>query len=190
MKKLNKGQIWDYFILVARCLLAGLLLSYGLAKISGHQFGVPKEVMNMALKDIDLFRVSWYLADHEPFKSFIGISQMLTAMLILYNRTVILGTFISIPIWLNILVWDITFMGLMTPFTILLPFYLLLTVLILLHYKTQVIPALQLCTRNTTIKYKYPIWAYLILPVLAFCLQIIAAIPGGSIRWIVKMLNL
>lgn len=92
----------------------------------GDQFGISEATLNSALKDVDLFRLSWYLADHEPFKSFIGISQIVAGVLILYNRTVLLGALMAIPIWLNILMWDMTFMGLYTPFTVRLPFYLLL----------------------------------------------------------------
>lgn len=184
MKALDKKKILDYFILIARVLLAWTLISYGWSKLTDGQFGVTKETMELSLKDIDLFRLSWYLADHEPFKSFIGISQILTALLILYNRTVILGAFMAIPIWINILMWDLTFMGLYTPFTVRLPFYLLLTCLIFWHYRDRVLLALQNFINGTTTKYKYPIWAYLILPLFAICLELIGALPNVIIQTI------
>lgn len=186
MKKLTKGQIWDYFILIARVLLAWTLIRYGWGKLTDAQFGVTEETMKMPLKDVDLFRLSWYLADHEPFKSFIGVSQIFTALLILYNRTVILGAFMSIPIWINILMWDMTFMGLYTPFTVRLPFYLLLTCLILWHYRDKVLPALQNWIRGTSTKFKYPIWAYLILPLFAICLELFGAVPSATI-YLIKL---
>jgi len=181
MKELIKRQGWDYFILVARVLLAWTLLKYGWSKLTDGQFGITKEAMEQPLKNIDLFRLSWYLADHEPFKSFVGVSQLVTAMLILYNRTVILGALVSIPIWMNILIWDMTFMGLYTPFTVRIPFYLLLTCLILWYYKDKILSALQTCTKGTSPKFKYPTWTYLILPLLALCLEIVAALPGAGI---------
>jgi len=184
MKELTKRQIWDYFILVARVLLAWTLIKYGWSKLTDGQFGVTEETMKLPLKKIDLLRLSWYLADHEPFKSFVGISQIFTAMLILYNRTVIIGALISIPIWMNILIWDITFMGLCTPFTVRLPFYLLLTSLILWHYRDKVLSALQVCIKGTSPKFKYPVWTYLILPLLALCLEIVAALPSATIHLI------
>lgn len=174
----TKAQFWDYFILSARVLLAFILLSYGFAKLTGNQFGVSNETMQLPLKDVGLFKVSWYLAAHEPFKSFVGVSQILTAMLMLYNRTVILAAFIAIPIWLNILIWDMTFMGLYTQFTTRLSFYLVLTFLILWHYRDKVIPAIQNLIKNTATKFKYPIWAYLILPVFAAALELIGTIPN------------
>jgi uncharacterized membrane protein YphA (DoxX/SURF4 family) len=102
MNKLSKEQLWDYFILVARVWLAWTLIHYGWSKLTDSQFGVSEATLNQPLKDVDLFRLSWHLAAHEPFKSFIGVSQIITGFLLLYNRTVILGASMSIPIWLNI----------------------------------------------------------------------------------------
>jgi hypothetical protein len=168
MIKLTRVQIWDFFILAARMCLAWNLIGYGLSKIEGGQFGVSSTIMNLPLKEVDFFHLSWYMADHEPFKSFIGISQVVAAALLLYNRTVILGAFIAIPIWANILVWDMTFMGLLTPFVVRISFYLILTFLILWHYKDKVLSALKLLVFGTTTKLNYPVWAYIILPIVGF----------------------
>ena len=181
MKKLSKQILFDYFILIARVWLAWRLMDYGWGKLTGEQFGVTEATMNLPLKDVDLMRLSWYLADHEPFKSFIGISQICTALLLLYNRTVILGAFMAIPIWVNILMWDMTFIGLYTPFTIRIPFYILWTFLILWHYRQKVFPALQNFVTGTTSKFNYPIWAYLLLPILGFPLEFVGMIPAAII---------
>lgn len=182
--KLSKALFWDYFILIARIWLAIILMQYGYSKIIDGQFGVTDATMEVKLKDVGLFNLSWYLADHEPFKSFVGIAQLITAALLIYNRTVILGAFMAIPLWLNILVWDMTFMGLYTPFTIRLPFYLLLTFLILWHHKDKVIPALENFIKGTTTRFRYPWWAYLLLPVFGAVLELIGAIPIGIIQMI------
>ncbi len=145
---------WLYFLLAARLLLAGMLIIYGVSKLAGLQFGVSDATMQMALKDIDLFRLSCYLADHEPFRSFIGVSQIVTAILLLYPRTVLIGAFMSIPIWLNILIWDLTFMdGRAAAFTVRLSVYLVLTGLIIGQERTKVIPAVRriLLTRSLVI---------------------------------------
>ncbi|WP_316794291.1 DoxX family membrane protein [Pedobacter frigoris] len=181
--KLSKALLWDYFILIARIWLAIILMQYGYSKIIDGQFGVTDATMELKLKDVGLFNLSWYLADHEPFKSFVGIAQLITAALLIYNRTVILGAFMAIPLWLNILVWDMTFMGLYTPFTIRLPFYLLLTFLILWHHRDKVIPALRNFITTTT-RFQYPWWAYLLLPVFGAILEMIGAIPIGIIHFI------
>lgn len=183
MGKLSREQYLDYFILIARVLLAWTLVSYGWAKLTDGQFGVTDATMEMALKDIDLFRLSWYMADHQPFKSFVGVSQILAGILILFNRTVIFGGFMAIPIWANILIWDMTFMGLYTPFTVRLSFYLLLTFLILWYHRKRILPALQLCSNDVSFKFRYPIWTYLILPILAVCLEFLGAIPSAIIHY-------
>ncbi|RYD50820.1 MAG: DoxX family membrane protein [Sphingobacteriales bacterium] len=182
MNKLSKEQLWSYFILVARVLLAWTLLHYGWGKLVGDQFGVHEATLNKALKDVDLLSLSWYLADHEPFKSFIGSSQIIAALLILYNRTVLVGALMAIPIWLTILMWDLTFMGWYTPFTIRLPFYLLLTFLILWHQKGKVVLALALLTQKRGSRRSYPLWAYMLLPVLAICLEFVGALPSALLQ--------
>jgi len=68
------AKFWGYFLLSARVLLAWTLLRYGWAKLNDQQFGVDGKILNMPLKSVGLFKLSWYLADHKPFKSFIGIS--------------------------------------------------------------------------------------------------------------------
>lgn len=93
--KLPKDKRWDYFILTARFLLAWTFLSYGYGKLTAGQFGISEAELATPLQDLSLFRVSWYLFDHEPFKTFIGISQVLCALLLLVNRTVLIGAFFS-----------------------------------------------------------------------------------------------
>lgn len=188
-EKLSKAKLWDYFILTARIWLAFTLMRYGYAKLIDGQFGVTLATMDLPLKDVGLFNLSWYLADHEPFKSFIGFSQIIVAILLVYNRTVILGAFMAIPIWLNILVWDMTFMGLYSPFTARIPCYLVLTFLILWHYKDKVLPAIISFINGTTTRFKYPIWAYLLIPLFGLCLELIVAIPVGLINLLNKLIR-
>jgi uncharacterized membrane protein YphA (DoxX/SURF4 family) len=174
-----KTYYWPYLILAARVLLACTLFRYGWAKLSGGQFRVDEKTMNMPLKEIDLFRLSWYLADHQPFKSFVGISQIVIAPLLVINRTSIVGAFMSIPIWLNILVWDITFMeGMTTAFTFRLVFYLLLTGLIIYNNNSGVLAALSRVSRPTN-EFNYPFWVYMTIPIAALALEFIGAIPNA-----------
>lgn len=178
MKNLTKEQVQAYFLLACRVLLAWTLASYGWSKLTGNQFGVSEKTLQTPLKDVDLFRLSWYLADHEPFRSFIGYSQISTAALLLYNRTVILGCFMSIPIWLNILVWDWTFMeGMAWAFTFRLSFYLFITFLIVYQQKEFVFPALVKITQVKPLASSYPYWLYLTLPVAALGVELVGAIP-------------
>ncbi|HRP57770.1 hypothetical protein [Agriterribacter sp.] len=188
-KKFNKAKLWDYFILVARVWLAWTLFRYGWAKLIDGQFGVSEATMDLPLKEIDLFRISWYLADHEPFKSFIGISQIVTAGLLVYKRTAIIGAFISIPIWLNILMWDMTFMGLYTGFTIRIPYYLVLTSLIIWHAKDKVLVALQTLLKGSSIKYRFPLWTYLLIIPLGFVIELVGGIPIAIVYYVKQLFS-
>lgn len=184
MKFLSKDRYWSYLLLAARVLLAYTLFNYGWAKLTDNQFGVDQKTMSLPLKEIGLFRLSWYLADHQPFKAFVGISQIGVALLLAFNRTVIIGAFASIPIWLNILMWDMTFMeGMTRAFTFRLSFYLLLTGLILYESKDKIVPALRNVSevKSTTV---YPYWVYLTLPVAAICLEVLGAIPNAVLYYI------
>lgn len=143
MKAISKAQVWEYLLLSARVLLAWTLFRYGWAKLTDNQFGVDAQTMSLPLKQIGLFRLSWYLADHQPFKAFIGVSQLIIALLLINNKTVIIGALASIPIWLNILMWDMTFMeGMTRAFMIRLSYYLILTGLILYQERDKIIPAI------------------------------------------------
>ena len=103
-----KAKFWDYLILCARVLIAWTLIGYGWSKLTGNQFGLSAEQLSAPVKDLGLFKLSWFLFDHEPFKSFVGTSQIIAGLLLLYNRTLILGALLSIPILANILIIDIT----------------------------------------------------------------------------------
>ena len=174
------AKYWGYFLLSARVLLAWTLLRYGWAKLNDQQFGVDEKVLNMPLKSIGLFKLSWYLADHEPFKSFIGVSQIVTGLIMLWPKTALIGALLSIPIWLNILFWDMTFMeGFTAAFQFRLSYYLILTGLIIFYHKNHSFPALR-SLYIVDIKTSYPIWAYFILPITAIGVEIL----GGLLRWI------
>jgi uncharacterized membrane protein YphA (DoxX/SURF4 family) len=184
MKSLTRDQYWAYFLLAARVLLAWTLARYGWAKLTDNQFGIDDKTLNLPLKEVGLFRLSWYLADHQPFKGFIGLSQIIVALLLLINRTALLGAFISIPIWLNILMWDMTFMeGFTLAFTFRLSFYLLLTGLLIYQAKSQTLPALQRLTSGESGMIKFPLWAYLLLPAAAIGVEMIGAVPNAILSF-------
>lgn len=178
-KKLSKEKAWDYFILTARFLLAWTFLRYGWSKLTEGQFGVSATEMATPLKDLSLFRVSWYLFDHEPFKTFIGISQLLCGVLLLINRTALLGAFFFLPIVSTVLIIDLTFMPtfLAQNFAWRLSFYILLDVLIIWHYKDRMKVVWNALCHNLSTKFNFSIWAYLLLPVFAIALEIVGVIP-------------
>ncbi len=163
-------------MLSARVLIAWTFLSYGWGKLTGGQFGISPEEMATPVKDLSLFRLSWYLFSHEPFNTFVGVSQIVAALLLLINRTVILGALLAIPILANILIIDITYLK-MQGFYWRLSYYLLLVFLILWHYKERVFATLKILTTGVSTKFKFPVWAYLILPLAAIALEVLGVVP-------------
>lgn len=176
----SETKFYDYFILVARFVLAYNFISYGYSKlVDGGQFGVSQKELGTPLQDLSLFRVMWYLFDHEPFKSTVGILQIICGLLLIYNRTVILGVLVFIPMAVNILLMDITFMNesMVKGFTTRFIFYFILCFLILLHYKERIINIWKYAINGVTTKYKHSFWSYISLPFSSFILSLLSAVP-------------
>ncbi|MBT2620621.1 hypothetical protein [Chryseobacterium sp. ISL-6] len=180
----KKHVFWDYFILSARFLIGFIFISYGYSKLINNQFGLSAIEMSKPLKETSLFRLSWYLFDQQPFKGFIGISQMVCGLLIIYNRTLILGAFIFLPIAINILVIDLTIMPspMSRIFAFRFSFYIILDLLILYHYKEKILIICQAMMDKVNTRYKFSVWWYLLLPISAIILEIIGALPSGIIN--------
>lgn len=179
INKVPKKQYWDYFILVARFLLGWTFLRYGYSKLVDSQFGVTDAELATPLKDVSLFRLSWYLFDHQPFKAFIGISQVICGGLLIINRTTIIGAFLFLPIVSTILIIDLSYMppDHKVGFAWRLPFYILLDLLILWHYRERMTIIWNAAQGGLTTKFRFPVWAYLALPVMAIALDITGILP-------------
>ncbi|MEO1448592.1 MAG: DoxX family membrane protein [Bacteroidota bacterium] len=181
--KLDRSKRWDYFILVARVLLAWTFIRYGWAKMVDGQFGLNPEELDMTVRELSSFRLSWYLFDMQPFKAFIGISQLICGVLLLIPRTVLLGAFMFLPIVTTILIIDITFLK-MPGFYPRLGSYILLDFLILLHYKDRMLQIWAAVWHNMKARFRYRWWQYLILPILAIGLEIGLALPTALFNFV------
>lgn len=180
LRTILKERYWEYFILVARFLLAITFLNYGYSKLTDDgQFGISAGEMATPIKDLSLFRVMWYLFDHEPFKIVIGILQMITGILLLFNRTAILGVMFFIPIAANILLMDISFMpkSLAIPFAKRFTFYFLLCFLILWNDRERIKIMWNAMIKKVSFKLQFPILLYLLIPLFALMLEFTPAIP-------------
>lgn len=110
-EELDNSKLFSYFILAARVLLAWTFIGYGYSKLTGNQFALSEEELMTPIGELSNFRISWYLFDLQPFNAFVGVSQLICGILLLWNRTVILGALLFLPIAVNILVMDISFMS-------------------------------------------------------------------------------
>ena len=177
--KIPKEKYWDYFILVARFLLGWTFLGYGYTKLVDGQFGVSEEELLTPLQDLSLFRVAWYLFDHQPFKAVVGVLQIICGSLLIINRTVIIGAFMFIPLISTILLIDLTVMHyeFKVAFAWRLSFYLLLDFLILYHYRARMQVVWNAVWDEVNTKLSYTLWAYLLLPVMAIVLDVAGIAP-------------
>ncbi len=176
LKKILASKSWDYFILAARFLLGWTFLRYGYSKLSAGQFGISPEELATPLEELSLFRVSWYLFDFEPFKTFIGLSQIISGILLIWNRTALIGAFFFIPIVLTILIIDLTFMPtyLANSFAWRLGYYLFLDGLIILHYRDRIMIMWNAISSNIGTNYKFKFHFYLLLPLVAIIMEFLS----------------
>ncbi len=179
-----KAQRWDYFILTARVLLALIFMSYGCAKLGGYQFGVTPEVLAQPMGQVSLAHVAWYCFRHEPFSAFVGISQVAASLLLLWNRTALVGALLLLPIAVTIFVIDLTYLREIVAFRYALPFYLGLIFLILYHYRDRMLLVFRALTVGVTTRFSYPWWAYLLLPPAAGLLSFGWLLPKYAMDFI------
>jgi hypothetical protein len=97
-----------------RIYVCCMLCIYGVGKIMGGQFyqpgHLPKTVADKTLAQLNGFELAWAFFGHSgSYIVFIGLSQIIGALLLLVERTKLLGVAVLIPILLNIIVVDICF---------------------------------------------------------------------------------
>ena len=151
----TKSELKVLLLLSIRILFFFIFISYGLGKLFGGQFGnLTEQELNTPIKDLSLFKVGWYLFDHQPFKAFIGISQIIAACLLLFNRTFIIGLLILTPIVANILIIDLTIMpsGFQVSFFFRLIFYLFYIAFVIFHYRKSLLPAFEIVKERRDFK--------------------------------------
>lgn len=169
------NEVKDIVIISIRLLLSVIFFSYGISKLTGNQFGnLTLTELNTPIKDLSLFKIAWYLFDHQPFKFFTGICEVFAATLLLFRRTTLLGTLVLFPIIINILIIDIMIMPqtLKVSFIFRLTFYLLFCSVLLFFHKEQLIKIKDIIfVKQEYIKFKY--WKFLFIPLIMILLEMI-----------------
>jgi len=104
-----------YLDLAARLHVFFMLNIYGWGKMLGGQFyrrgHLPEEVALLTLGEAGPFELAWtFMGFSQAYILFIGISQIIGAWLLLWERTKLLGVAILLPILVNIVVFDIIFL--------------------------------------------------------------------------------
>lgn len=182
----TKTPRWEYFILTARVLLAFIFLSYGAAKLLGLQFGVSPAILAQPLGQASLAHVAWYCFGHEPFNTYVGVSQIVASLLLLRNRTALLGAVLLLPIALTIFIIDLTYLPDIIAFRYALPFYLGLLLLIFYQERERVLLIVRALGGGAPSPRAFPWWAYLLLPAAAGLLSLGWLLPKYGVDF---MLN-
>lgn len=112
---MNSKNLKKIFELVLRQCIFIILNIYAISKIFGGQFymkgNLPDEIASTSLGDASSFSLAWTFMGHSYFYIlFVGLTQLLGAWFLLWNKTKVLGVFILIPIMINIIIFDIIFL--------------------------------------------------------------------------------
>ncbi len=178
--KFTRKQIFDFAILTLRWYLAFYMVIYGWSKITGGQFGLfDPTLLNKSLKDIDKFRLAWYLFSlSKSFDIIVGSLQIIGALLILINRTALIGSLLLLPILGQIFLIDLAFttavLGPALPLRI--GGMIVSDLLILVYYKDRMILVWHNLTDGLTTKFKYKWWVFILLPFLGLGTDIVISL--------------
>ncbi len=188
--KYTKDQVYDLFILILRWYLAFYMIDYGWGKINGEQFGIfNQEVLNSPLKDVDKFNLAWYLFSlDKTFNIIVGITQIIGGVLIIINRTTLIGALILLPVLAQIFLIDLAFTTEMFghSLTIRLSCMIFSDILILLYYKEKMILVWKNLTNNISTKFNYKWWVFLVLPILGFITDFIFGILSYPLKLLIE----
>ncbi|MEO6302423.1 MAG: hypothetical protein ABIP51_04565 [Bacteroidia bacterium] len=110
-----KKYITEVLEFVFRVYVFIFMSVYGLGKIMGGQFytpeRIPHQVASIPLGEAQAFELAWTFMGHSyGYILFIGITQILGSLLLLFNKTKLIGVAVLLPVLTNIIVFDIIFL--------------------------------------------------------------------------------
>ena len=183
---MTKEKVYDFFILTLRWYLIWYMFSYGWSKLTMSQFGVhDPSILEEPLKNVNSFYIAWHLYGKSYFFNIVtGLLEIVAAILLIFNRTVLLGALMVLTVLGNILIIDISFTteiyGFALPVRIL--GMMLSALLILFYYKERIISVFKIMTEGITTKFNYQWWIFLILPIIGFLMDFVWGIILMPVR--------
>ena len=146
--------------LVLRQCVFIILSIYAISKLLGGQFymngKLPAEIANTTLGEASGFSLAWTFMGHSYiYILFIGISQLLGAWFLLWNKTKLIGVLLLLPIMINIIIVDLIFLDVYPALANALIILLMLFSILFLN-KERIIEAIHRLTNFET-KTKIPI---------------------------------
>lgn len=151
------------FELAIRIYVFLMINLYAVGKITGGQFyrhgHLPESVARIPLGEASGFDLAWTFFGFSPaYVLFIGLSQMLGALLLLFERSKLIGVAILTPILLNIIAIDILY-GISTGALMSAVTYLTLTLLTAWLNREKIIGAWRMLTSRSAPAGKGVVWS-------------------------------
>lgn len=154
--------------------------------MTGGQFGIyDPAILEKPLKEVDKFHLAWHLFSlDKSFDILTGLMQILVAILIVINRTTLVGALLLLPILGQIFLVDQAFTTEMfgSALPVRLAGMIISDLLILLYYKDRMLLVWNNLTNGITTKFKYKWWIFLLLPVLGFLTDFVIGLVSLPVR--------
>ncbi len=131
----TSNKIYNSLQRVIQYSLAYSISVYGFAKILKTQFVVSESIKDIPLGAQNGFALTWhYFGYSYAFAVIIGLTQLIGSALLLFNSTRLLGTFILLPVMINIVLINIFYEIALGAFLNSLIYTISLLFLMLLNY--------------------------------------------------------
>ncbi|WP_299900560.1 hypothetical protein [uncultured Aquimarina sp.] len=106
--RVNKSTILYSLRLICRYFVALMMFSYASAKIWGTQFSSDLSIGESTVDSLNGFRLTWYFYGFsKTYGMLIAAAQIIAAILLLFRKTVRMGTVLLLSFMVNILMLDI-----------------------------------------------------------------------------------
>lgn len=189
--KYSKAQGLHFAVLCLRWYLAFYMINYGWGKLHDGQFGLANpDIAEQPLKQIDRFYLAWYLFSLSKFFNVVvGLSQIAGGLLLLFEKTVLLGAFLVLPILGQIFLIDMSFTVGMFGYALPLRLagMILADMLILAYHRRQVLLVWNALTAVDVNRFHYAWPVYLCLPLIGFLMDFAIALLTLPIRMLLNI---
>jgi hypothetical protein len=128
-----------------RIYIAYYSIDYGIAKLTGEMFNnITAQILHTELNKVDNFHLTWYWFSQNVYLSyFIGVVQILSGLLLLFNKTVAFGAISNLILYVCIFLVDITASNILV-LTFRVGIYISICALILFQYRVQISNCIQI----------------------------------------------
>jgi hypothetical protein len=174
----------------ARWYAAAMISLYAIGKLTGGQFyrkgHLPESIAQSTVEQLSAFDLAWtFFGYSQEYILFIGMFQLMGALMLLWSKSRLLGVAILLPIMANIIVVDAAF-GIGNAIVSAIFYFILLVLIAVLNYK-QILSAMQALTKPTALPFVKNNWRYVLLlvalVVFTFLLETALLKLAGTVRF-------